>query len=193
VRLDRASYAVASTDPGVVALVPYHPAFKLAPTIGLVPLPDGEKAVSGTYEIDASLFPDEDPREVARAIASVGGHVLSTTSTLIELQIDKNRLAALAALEPIAQLFEHAPIYPKGGKRRRSWRPEVGRRSAAVRRCGDHWRRGLGTCSAPLPQFLPGVSIAPVQRLVLGRRAAQILMVLDNGFQLDAGVSRMRS
>ena len=50
---------------GILAVEPYHAAFKLDPKIGRTPLPDPIRALSDVYTLRVTLWPHEDPMAAA--------------------------------------------------------------------------------------------------------------------------------
>ena len=109
--------AMASIEgrPEVLAVAPYHPAFKLDPSIGRVPLNDPIRALSTIYDLDVRIFAGESADLVARMLARLGGNVVSVFPDTIRVKIDRSRLAEVASLEPVQWINEHLPIYPRGG------------------------------------------------------------------------------
>jgi hypothetical protein len=168
-RLTAASYAALEGQPGVALLEPYHPAFRLSPYIGRVPLADPVKALSSVYSLDIQLFPGEDSSVVARALAALGGNVTAVWPDMIKADISREKLADVASLEPVKMVFESVPVW--------LW----GEETTTTAQTG-HWNMGA------VPYHDAGINgsggglIAPNTPTY-----PQVLMSLDNGIQYDAG------
>ncbi len=164
VRLSPAAFGGLQGQPGVLALMPYHPAFKLSPEIGRLPLPDPARAVSEVYRLRVELFPDEDAQMVAQAIADLGGNVVKIWPGTVTVELHRDKLAQLAALEPVRFVFEDVPILPTGEETTTTM--QTGRYNAGAIPYHDAGVTGGGAGIAP---------------------SGQIMMEVDSGIQLDAG------
>jgi len=111
VRLTANAYA-SMQGQGVRYLEPYHPAFKLDPNIGRIPLADPAKALSSVYSLEIRLFPGEDASQVALAIRALGGTVTSVVADAVSANVDRSKLADVAALEPVYAVFEEGYYVP---------------------------------------------------------------------------------
>ena len=147
----------------VVAVAPYHAAFKLDPTIGRVPLNDPARALSEIYALDVRIFQGENADMVAQTLASMGGNVISIFPDTVRVEISRSKLADVASLEPVQQINEHLPIYPHAEETTTT--VQTGRWNAGATPYHDVGIDGSGGGIAP----------------------GQVLMVLDSGIQLDAG------
>ena len=145
---------------GVLAVEPYHPAFKLAPTIGRVPLADPAQAVSDVYRLEAVVFRGEDAQQVASSLKALGAAITRVDPDVVFFELSSERLADVARL--------HA-----GQGRVR----EPPQRDARGRDHGHGADRPLGRGRRPLPRRRDPRDDGP---------PPQILMVLDSGLQLDA-------
>ena len=166
VRLNPTSYGIIQEQPGVIALMPYHPALKLSPILGRAPLPDAAEAISEVYKLRVSLFPGEDPATVAEAIADLGGNVTATWPGTVKVELHRQLLPALAALEPVKMIHEDLPVYPTAEE------------TTATMQAGQC--NGGGPCLVPYLDAGAdggGGSIA----------TPQVLMIIDTGIQIDAG------
>jgi len=150
---------------GVIAVEPYHPAFKLAPTIGRVPLPDPARAVSEVYALEAQLHPGEDAQGVARSLADLGANVTKIDPDVVYFEIHRGKLAQVAQLDGVKAVFESLPNLALGEET--TVAIQTGRYNGGATPYHDAGVRGDGG----------GIAGA----------SAQILMVLDTGVQLDAG------
>lgn len=157
VRLNTAGYGALQGQPGVLFLDPYHPAYKLSPMIGRVPQFDPVKALSTVYELNLTLFPGENPAAVAAALAGLGANVTATFPDSIRVEVDRSKLAAIAALEAVASIEENAPLYFHAEE------------TTTTVQTGK-WNLGA------IPYHDAGI-----------KGSGQALMVLDSGLQLDAG------
>ena len=86
-RLTRKGFETIRTSPGVLAIVPYHPALKLDPAIGRVPLQDPNKALSPIYTLDVRLFPGESPEAAAAQLRSLGATVRTTYPDTVVIDV----------------------------------------------------------------------------------------------------------
>ncbi len=161
VRLTPGAFAAVQGQPGVIALEPYEPAFKINPNVGRAPLPDPFKAVSDVYDLDVVLHSGEDAGIVAQTLAGMGGNVLSIDPDAVRVEINRDRLAAIAALEPVDRVLEHYPSFLHAEE------------TTNVMQTGFYCPGG--TCG-PVPYHTAGI-----------QGDGQVLMVLDSGIQLDAG------
>ncbi|ANM28360.1 hypothetical protein ABI59_00040 [Acidobacteria bacterium Mor1] len=111
VRLTQASHAALQTQNSVIAIEPYHPAFKLHPSIGRAPMADSAKALADTYTLDLMVFKGEDVNVVAQTLTSLGANIHFAFPTRIRADVHWSKLAEVAALEPIQMISEyHQPF-----------------------------------------------------------------------------------
>lgn len=155
VRLTPEAYTAVQGTPGLMAIEPYHAAFKLSPMIGRTPLLDRNKATAEVYDLDILLFRGEDPQTVAPAITDLGGKVTRVWKDRIFAQLHHSRLAELAKIDAVYSVSE------------------------AI------------TVSTMAQESAMGIQIGSLQRAPYNDAGItgtdQVLMVLDNGMQLDAG------
>ena len=163
VRANQAGYAALQGNPGIIALEPYHPAFKLSPDIGRVPLPDPQKALSDSYSLELNLFPGEDATAVAQVLTGLGANVTRTAPGQVFVDVNRSKLAAVAGIEAVQSVFEQLPIFLMGEET--TCTVQTGRYNNGAIPYHDAGVDGGG-----------GVGGTP-----------QILMVLDSGIQVDAG------
>jgi hypothetical protein len=71
-RLPPDVFRALKSDDMVRAMVPYQPAFKLAPLIGRVPVRTDERRAATGAPLDATLFDDADPAEVTTQLTDAG-------------------------------------------------------------------------------------------------------------------------
>ena len=191
VRLNRAAHTVTESHPAILAIDPYHPAYKLSPTIGRAPLQSPEKALSDEYSLDLMLFPGEDPAAAAKAATALGAKVTGVSADVIRVDANRDRLAALAGLEPVFEIHENLPIFMHGIE------------TTAVMQVGQ-WQGntaastpyhlakvnggGLpGTCSVTTTTACQGDRDCPGVEICNGAGAPQVMMEVDSGIQLDTG------
>jgi hypothetical protein len=148
---------------GVLAVEPYHPAFKLDPTIGRTPLPDPLKAVSDVYELEILTWAGEDAARVAEAVTELGGYVKAAANDVIVADVHRNFLDRVAGLEPVRAVFERLPLHPHSEE------------TTTTIQTGQY-------NGGEIPYIDAGVDGGGG-----GVHQAQVLMVLDSGIQLDAG------
>jgi subtilisin family serine protease len=96
-------------------LGPFPPSAKLAPELAS-PLPSSSSPLPNssliTHRLSAlvlSVWPGEDPNQVARSIAAFGGEVTKVTGRTAQFRIDVSRVSELARLEPVAWIQECSP------------------------------------------------------------------------------------
>jgi len=164
-RLNASAWAYLGSQDAVLALEPYHPAFKLSHSIGRIPLADPAASISDSYELEILLFPGEDAEAVSDALNRLGGELLGVSPSRIRARLHRDRLAELAAVEGIEQIFEHAPVVLFG--------EEV----TATVQAGDF-------LDGALPYHNAGIKGGEGGAASTG---PQVLMVLDDGISLDAG------
>jgi hypothetical protein len=165
VRTTETAAAQMRNMPGVF-VEPYHPAFKLAANIGRAPLPDPLRAVSDVYTVDVKLFRGEPAENVVAAVAALGGNVTLNTGENLVVELHRDKLPALAKIEAVEMVQERLPVFVKGEE------------TTTTMQTGA-WNSGA------VPYFLAGVNGGGCTSCVAAV-SAQILMVLDAGFSLDA-------
>jgi hypothetical protein len=150
----------------ILALEPYHPAFKLSPDIGRNPVSDPLKAVSSVYSLALRLFPGENAQAVSAQLASMGIAVKKADLQTIHVDADRSKLAALAGIEAVQVIYEDLPIYVQSEE------------SNTTVQTG-HWNNGA------TPYTDAGIDGGGSDKVSFADD--QLLMVLDDGIQLDAG------
>ncbi|MCP3981475.1 MAG: S8 family serine peptidase [bacterium] len=167
VRLDGESLRAIRVMPGLHAVEPYHPAFKLHPTIGRTPLMDADKAVSSIYDLEIELFSGESVDEVASRLARLGAHVIATRTAWVRADVPRSVLADVARIEGVDRILEHVPMTIQGEKTTVSI--QTGR---------------YGSGYAPF--HVAGIDGGGQGQGNDPQSDAQRIMVLDTGIQLDA-------
>lgn len=162
-RLTPAAYAAVQGVPGLIFVEPYHPALKLSPTIGRAPLTDPVKALSSVYSLVVKPFAGEDPNAVAQQIAAIGGTVTAVWADAIKVDLGREKLVQLAAIEAVEIVFEDVPNYPHGEE------------TTTTVQTGQ-WNGGA------IPYHDVGITGGG-----LDGASPQMVMVLDSGIQLDGG------
>ncbi|MCP3981019.1 MAG: S8 family serine peptidase [bacterium] len=162
VRIEFVALPRLSAIPGVLAVEPYHPALKLNPAIGRVPLIDPAQAVSDIYRLELRLFPGEDARPVATEVEALGGSVRSVWPDTIVADVGRARLAELARIEAVEWIAERLPAVPAAEETTTT--VQTGRWNAGATPYHDAGVDGGGG----------------------GLAAPQVMMFLDTGIQLDA-------
>ncbi len=188
VRLNAGAPAAIREIPGVLAVEPYHPAFKLSPHIGRSPLPDPVKAVSPIYDLDLLLFPGEDANAVARAIRNLGGNVLAVAPNAVRAELHRDRFANAAGIGAIRKIYEHLPVFVHGIETTTTMQTGSYHGGAVPFHDAKVNGGGLpGTCSASTTIQCQGNGDCPVAQTCNGAGTPQVLMILDSGIELDAG------
>ncbi len=152
--------------PGLLAVEPYHPAFKLSPMIGRTPLPDPVAAISSRYRLVVRIFEGEGRQAMAAAIVQAGFEILRSYGDTFWVAGDRDRLGALALIEGIDRIDEHV-----GTER-------TGEETTATIQVGAILG-GAGSTARPYHAAgLTGNGGSPP--------ASHRLMVIDDGIELDA-------
>jgi len=188
VRINAASKATLDSLTGVVALEPYHPAFKLSPTIGRAPLQDPVQALSDVFDLDVVVFAGENSAKIAQDIRNLGGNVSEVASDVVRVEIHRDKLSSVAGLEGVSKVFEHLPVYPNGAETTALM--QTGRWNGGATPYHDAYVNGgglPGTCSVSTTTKCQGAVDCPGAETCNGAGAGQILMTIDSGIQLDAG------
>ena len=166
VRMTPGAHNAVNDSPSILALQPYQPALKLSPEIGRVPLLDAAKAASSVYSLKVQLFPGESVEAVAASLKAMGLRVKGNYSDVIFVDADRSKLAAIAALDPIFVIEEVLPIFL------------MSEETSTTVQAGK-WNNGA------TPYTDAGVDGGGLDKV--SQLDDQILAILDNGIQLDAG------
>jgi hypothetical protein len=150
---------------GLLRLEPYHAALKLDQNIGRVPLTNPLKALSEVYDLHVQLFEGEQPEIVAEALMKLGGNVTQVQPDALIVELHRSQLAAVAAMEPVRMIWERLPISKHAEETTTTM--QIGRWGQGAIPYHD---AGIDGSGSGLPSTSP-----------------QVLMVLDSGFQIDAG------
>ncbi len=114
VLLNQANHGIVSGSSTVKFIEPYHPAFKISPNVGRMPLLDPAKATSPIYSLNVMTFPIEKAELVAQTISKMGGFVKNVTGDTINVDIDRNLIGEIAKIESVRAIFEETPIILHG-------------------------------------------------------------------------------
>jgi hypothetical protein len=166
VRMTPAAHIAVKDSPAVIALVPYQPAFKLSPEIGRAPLLDARRASSNVYILKVKLFPLEDATAVAASLTALGIDVKQTVGDRIEVEADRRQLAAIANLDAVYMIEEDVPVFL------------MSEETSTTVQTGK-WNNGA------TPYTDAGVDGGGLDKAL--QSDDQILAILDNGIQIDAG------
>ncbi|MBP7146104.1 MAG: S8 family serine peptidase [Acidobacteria bacterium] len=105
-RLDQAAYSALSASPMVRFIEPYHPAYRIMPSIGRMPQATPEQAVSPIFNLRVTLFPGEPLEPVVEALAKMGASVTRTMPAAVDGARAKIELTAAAPLIPMIAHLE---------------------------------------------------------------------------------------
>ena len=166
VRMTPGAHNAIKDSGSILALQPYQPAFKLSPEIGRIPLLDAAKAASSVYSLKVQLFPGENVEAVAASLTSMGLRVKGNYADTIIVDADRSKLAAMAALDSIFRIEEILPIFL------------MSEETTTTVQAGK-WNNGA------TPYTDAGVDGGGLDKV--SQSDDQILAILDNGIQLDAG------
>ncbi len=165
VKMNQRTMGALRSSGEIIALEPYPAAFKIAPEIGRVPLPVAAKAASSVYSLTLRLFPGEASALVGNDLTAMGAKVISASGDMMRIEADSSKLGQIASLDAVMSINEDLPIY--------QWSEEF---TTTVQT--GRWNNGLS------PYVSAGIDGGGLNK---GSQSDdQILMVLDNGFQLDA-------
>jgi hypothetical protein len=166
VRMTPGAYAATRAIGSIIVLEPYHPAFKLSPDIGRNPLLDPLKAVSSTYALAVRLFPGESTQVVAATIRGMGLTVKKFDDQTIYVDADRTKLAGLAGIDAVQVIYEDVPVFVQSEETTTTI--QTGRWNNGATPYTDAGVDGGGSDKASFADD-------------------QLLLVLDDGIQLDAG------
>jgi hypothetical protein len=166
VRMTQAAYGAISSSPSVIALIPYPPALKLSPEIGRTPLPQAEKAASSVYSLELQLFPGENVVAVVAALKAMGLDVKKNYEDVVFVDADRSKLADIARLDAVLTVNEVLPLYLMSEETTTTI--QTGRWNDGATPYNDAGIDGGGENKA-------------------SQADDQLLMIIDNGIQLDAG------
>jgi hypothetical protein len=167
-RLTPGSYQAISTAVGIIAVEPYHAAFKLSPQIGRNPLSDATRALSDVYELKLRLWEEEARPNAVHEIAALGATVIAEYGDTVVVEAHRSLLPAIADLDAVQSVHESLPAYMHAEE------------TTATVQIGNWFVDDDG--SAKIPYTNAGIDgsgggIANPQRM----------MEIDSGIQLDAG------
>ncbi|HEX4825310.1 MAG TPA: hypothetical protein VFV19_13470 [Candidatus Polarisedimenticolaceae bacterium] len=166
VRMTPAAYDAVRGFGSVIILEPYHAAFKLSPDIGRNPLLDPIKAVSSTYSLAMRVFPGESTQAVAATIQAMGLTVKKFDEVTLYVDADRSKLAALAGIDAVQNIWENLPLLVQSEETTTTI--QTGRWNNGATPYTDAGVDGGGSDKASFADD-------------------QLLLVLDDGIQLDAG------
>jgi hypothetical protein len=166
VRMTPAAFDAVRGLGSVIALEPFHPAFKISPDLGRNPLADPVKAVSSVYSLGLRLHPGQDAQAATAALAAIGVTVKRGDVQTLHVDADRTKLAAIAGIDAIQAIYEDLPI---------TLRSEETTTTVQTGR----WNNGA------TPYTDAGIDGGGADKVSFADD--QLLMVLDNGIQLDAG------
>jgi hypothetical protein len=166
VRMTPGAHNAIKDSGSLLALQPYQPALKLSPEIGRIPLLDAAKAASSVYSLKVQLFPGEDVQVVAASLTSMGLRVKGTYSDTIIVDADRGKLAAIAAIDPVYMIEEILPVFL------------MSEETTTTVQAGK-WNNGAA------PYTDAGIDGGGLNKS--SQADDQILAILDNGIQIDAG------
>jgi hypothetical protein len=150
----------------IIGLLPYQPAFKLSPSIGQVPLPNPERAVSNLYTLQLQLFRGEKYENITGDLNRIGARVISAFGDALYIEVDRSKLADVAAIDQVFLINEVLPTWM------------FSEETSTVIQTGK-WSNGA------TPYTDAGVDGGGLDKV--SQTDDQILMIIDNGIEIDAG------
>ena len=119
VRADRAAFDRLSSSPLVQFIEPYHPAYKIHPSVGHVDQATPEEAASPLFRLELTLWPDEPADATADLLRRLGATVFNVTGLTehgetIEISAHAATILEIARLESVVLITEFAPAMVMG-------------------------------------------------------------------------------
>ena len=166
VKMTGAAHLAVKDSPAIVTIVPYEPAFKLSPSIGRVPLLDAAKAASSVYTLKVQIFQGESIQAVSAALTDLGVRVNGNYSDIILVDADRTKLAEIASIDAVFSVEEVIPVFL------------MSEETTTTVQSGK-WNNGA------TPYTDAGVDGGGLNKA--SQSDDQLLAILDNGIQFDAG------
>jgi hypothetical protein len=180
-------------------MAPYHPAYKIAPTIGRSPLPDADKAASPVYSLVVRSFPGVSADELASKIAALGGTVTlredSKWGATVFTDLLNTKIFDLARITDVRLIDENLPQLRSGEEN--SWNVIAG--TYIIGQKPPLYLAGVDGSG----KYLKDVDNAPTSNVIGVRpagpedidwngngvldNAAQVIADTDTGMDVDAG------
>jgi hypothetical protein len=186
--LNHAAYKALSTMADVVAIEPYHAAYKLDAGIGRVPLPDPIKALSEVYTLEVVLWDGEDAEAAAAAARAAGADVKQVFGDSLLVEMNRSLLAGLAQIEAVKAVIEQLPNLLHAEETTTVMQTGNYNHGAIPYHDAGVTGSGLNKCinnkNISCTVANQAADCAGAGGICLG---PQVLMVLDSGIQLDAG------
>ncbi|MDQ7007713.1 MAG: hypothetical protein Q9Q40_10800 [Acidobacteriota bacterium] len=113
-RMDQAAYGLVSSSPLLQFLEPYHPAYRIAPTVGTAWATTPEKAASPIFDLQINLFPGEALQPVVQRLTQLGATVTSATMGsrgVVKVQANASLIPQIARIEAISSIADDAPVF----------------------------------------------------------------------------------
>ncbi len=187
VRVDAAGLAALEASGEFSAIVPYHPAFKLHPRIGQVPMLDPAQALSTTYRLDVILWPGEAADPVAFAVQRLGGRTFSVRRDQLVVELSPSGMFELAKHDAVRLIIEDLPIRLLGGRPPAYTQTGVidtGERPFTAAGIDGSGIGGPGVCTISAGPCTEASDCNGTEDVC--SIAPQVLLVIDTGIQLDA-------
>lgn len=191
-KLNPQAHAAIQDSVGTMAVVPYHGALKLDPSIGREPLASPIKAMSEVYTLDVMLWPGENGDAVATKLAGIGADIQHVWGDQIRLDAHRALLPQLADLDAVKVIYETLDVFPHAEETTTTM--QTGNYNLGAIPYHD---AGVDGSGGPFGFCNNGTEVCrrgnegtdctdgtPFNGCNLEH---QILMVLDSGIQLDAG------
>ena len=121
VRADRAAFDMLSGSPLIQFIEPYHPAYKIHPTVGRVAQTTPEEAASPIFQLQVTLWPGEPAAATADLLSRLGATVKGVTGLqeygeTIEASAHAALIPEIARLESVVLITESAPLHVFGAR-----------------------------------------------------------------------------
>ena len=121
VRADRAAFELLSASPLIQFIEPYHPAYKIHPSVGHVAQSTPEEAASPLFRLQVTLWPGEPAAATADLLRQLGATVTRVTGLqehgeTIDVSAHAALIPEIAKLESVVLVTEFAPMLMNGGR-----------------------------------------------------------------------------
>ncbi|MCU0230922.1 MAG: hypothetical protein MUC67_06030, partial [Acidobacteria bacterium] len=121
VRADQLGFERLSASPIIQFIEPYHPAYKIHPSVGRVAKSTPEQAASPIFELEVTLWPGEPAAATADRLRQAGATIqrvvgLQEYGETIEVTAHAAMIPEIAKLESVVLITESAPMVMHGAR-----------------------------------------------------------------------------
>lgn len=159
VRADRSAFSLLQSSPLVQFMEPYHPAYKIHPSVGTMPQLSAEAAASPIFTLGLRVFPGEPVGPISDQVVKLGGEVLNAaenvgSASFLTVRAHATLIPAFARIEGVSLITEENPKVFLGARGPLFMQSETGT-------VGDfpYWKAGLDGDNQVLEVSDSGVSV----------------------------------